>query len=200
MKKTTRKLTNVLDFIGKSTKVLGVLFVIAVFVIISTQKTLADDDHDYGGSEHESESHENEHEAYSGHESDDDKWDFSDDFRYEPQVYEQVIQEQIPAPIIVDAANETANLTVNQTIDLTLFDDDDGDGVINKDDTYPGQNDALYIDSDGDGIVNFYDQYPGLDDKYFETNQSNVTAQEEIKIKQEEAGLLLKFLKLLGFA
>ncbi|PIN80086.1 hypothetical protein COV13_04150 [Candidatus Woesearchaeota archaeon CG10_big_fil_rev_8_21_14_0_10_32_9] len=198
MEKTTKKLTNVLDFIGKTTKVLGVLFIVAVFVIISTQKTLADDDHDYGGSEHESNNYDDDYGSYSNHESDDDGWDFSDDFRYEPQVYDQVIQEEIPVPIIVDPVNDT-NLTVNQTINLALFDDDDGDGVINKNDLYPGQNDALYVDSDGDGIVDFYDQYPGLDDKYFETNQSNVTAQQEIQIQQEE-GLFLKFLKLFGLA
>ena len=51
---------------------------------------------------------------------------------------------------------------------LTLFGDDDGDGVINRDDLYPGENDRMKVDSDGDGVVDFYDRFNGLNDLDFQ--------------------------------
>jgi|GEM_PF-4766412 len=42
--------------------------------------------------------------------------------------------------------------------------DDDGDGVPNGDDLYPGENDGMRVDSDGDGIEDLNDLFPGEND------------------------------------
>lgn len=46
--------------------------------------------------------------------------------------------------------------------------DDDGDGVLNPDDRYPGVNDFMMLDSDSDGVSDFDDLFPGEDDRRYQ--------------------------------
>jgi peptide/nickel transport system substrate-binding protein len=45
--------------------------------------------------------------------------------------------------------------------------DEDGDGVPDDEDKYPGEDDKLYLDDDGDGVLNKDDEYPGRNDTKF---------------------------------
>jgi peptide/nickel transport system substrate-binding protein len=45
--------------------------------------------------------------------------------------------------------------------------DEDGDGVPDSEDQYPGEDDKLYNDDDGDGVINKEDQYPDRNDTMF---------------------------------
>jgi len=92
----------------------------------------------------------------------------SDNLPASTMVYIKRTPRQISAPQqqVITTVEE---LPDNQSVVLpkvnySKYLDDDHDGVLNKDDKYPGQDDRLIVDSDGDGVVDFYDQYPGQND------------------------------------
>ena len=168
---------------------LGILAFTTLIVVASSHKALADDD----GDEHESHDYYvNEHES---HNDGDNDWDFSDDFDQQYYVIEEQPLDQVNSTI---QNNTSLQNNTNYTINMALFNDDDGDGVINRDDQYPGKNDALYVDSDGDGVVNFYDQYPGLNDSDFNATNTNQTQQ--YQNQEQNENMFIKFLKFIGLA
>jgi hypothetical protein len=64
------------------------------------------------------------------------------------------------------------NMTVTY-VNLTEYEDSDRDGIINRLDLYPGENDNDYIDSDSDGIVDAADKFPGTNDLDFEDSDQD---------------------------
>jgi hypothetical protein len=88
-------------------------------------------------------------------------------------IYEEVPVEELQLENI--SLNETFNESWNESnltpinitipeLNLSGYNDSDHDGVVDKLDQYPGENDKLYTDSDGDGVVDAEDKYPGKND------------------------------------
>jgi hypothetical protein len=82
----------------------------------------------------------------------------------------------------IELSSEDSDLTpeekavLNMTIpklNLNDYEDSDNDGIINKNDRYPGENDKYYIDSDQDGIVDSLDKFPGKNDLDFEDSDND---------------------------
>lgn len=118
----------------------------------------------YAGVAHaDDDEHEYEREDHSHEYDDHDDWDFSDDWQNVA-----VADVQPPAePTPVEATPPKSDITIPE-VNLSLYGDDDNDGVLNKDDQYPGQNDLQLRDSDGDGVSDYYDEFPGRNDKDYQ--------------------------------
>jgi hypothetical protein len=94
------------------------------------------------------------------------------------------------------------NITIPE-VNLSNYNDSDHDGVIDKYDKYPGQNDKLYKDSDGDGVMDAYDKYPGKNDSdYTDSNNNGIPDSKEnigtVSHNQVSRSFWMRILQLFG--
>lgn len=166
----------------------------AIAILIMSILPAAIADHE---NEHEQENHqENQEQEYEDWDLSDD-FTTQKTTTQEPVVEQVIVTETIPDPkteaMLKEVMSENEQLvaqleaerTRRQTLerrikdlqtkidelltqqDLTPFADDDGDGVMNSQDQYPGEDDRLMNDSDGDGISDAEDLFPGEDDALY---------------------------------